>query len=113
MAKRSPKNKSWNFIKRWDKLPYSVQKVKYMKWYILLSLIVSVSAAASAPSQSEKIVTDKVTCPAGYQLIDGTYKIVKGAEGPQSAKFQGNTLIVKYKKTERVQAIAVCARIPL
>lgn len=113
MAKRSPKNKSWNFIKRWDKLPYPVQKVKYMKWYILLSLIVSVPAGASAPSQSEKLVTDKVTCPAGYQLIDGTYKIVKGAEGPKNAEFQGNTLIVKYKKTERVQAIAVCARIPL
>lgn len=88
-----------------------------MKWYILCALIMSSSCWASAPAKSEKIAsdlaTDKVTCPTGYQLIDGTYRIVRGSEGPQNAYAQGNTLIVKYKKTIQVQAIAVCARIPL
>lgn len=88
-----------------------------MKWYILLTLIVSASSRASFPSQPEKLTadlaTDKVTCPVGYQLVDGTYRIVEGGEPPKHAYVEGNTLIIKYKKTHRVQAIAVCARIPL
>ncbi len=88
-----------------------------MKWYTLCALIISASCWASVPTKSEKMATDlaidKVTCPTGYQLIDGTYRIVKGSEGPQTAYARGNTLVVKYKKPLQVQAIAVCARIPL
>lgn len=77
---------------------------------VLLAICISSTALANKPPKAN---VDKVSCPAGYQLVDGTYRVIKGAGVPQKAYTRENTLIVEYPSSVKMQAIAVCARIPL
>lgn len=78
--------------------------------FVLFALMVSCPSWAKPP---QKPAADKVSCPSGYQLVNGTYRITKGSGVPQKAYAQGNTLVVEHSANIKVQAIAVCARIPL
>jgi hypothetical protein len=82
-----------------------------------MKLLILCIALAGSPiftrSPSPKPTVDKVTCPPGYQLVDGTYRVVKGSGVPQKAYANNNTLVVESPTGSKIQAIAVCARIPL
>lgn len=82
-----------------------------MKLLILCGVLMGSSVFAGSPPP--KPIVDKVTCPTGYQLVDGTYRVVEGSGVPKKAYAKNNTLIIESPKGSKIQAVAVCARIPL
>lgn len=83
-----------------------------MKLLILCIALIGGPAFAKTPTPQHS-QSDKVTCPVGYQLVDGTYRIIKGQGAPQKAYIKNNTLIMEFPKHTKGRAIAVCGRIPL
>lgn len=80
---------------------------------LLMLCITWIAVPTFASASQPKPGVDKVTCPVGYQLVDGTYRTMEGGTRPQRADIKNNTLIMEFPKHSKGQAIAVCVRIPL